>query len=90
MPFIFRELSTTHYTVGSQLQDFAPLSRKSRPEVVRQIADHYAKSLKYCEIERTEEKSRIPIYQVLKNSLFVSVILKVSIIIDSCLFAITV
>ena len=56
------ELSTTHYTLGSQLQDYAPLSRKSKPDLVRTIADHFAKSLRYCEIE-TAEESRLAIFQ---------------------------
>ena len=56
------ELSTTHFTLASQLQDFAPLSRKSKPDVVRQIADHYSKSLEYCESEM-ENESRLPILQ---------------------------
>lgn len=57
------ELSTTHFTLGCQLQDYAPLSRSSRPELVRQIADHYSKSLKYCELEKPEDDSKLPIYQ---------------------------
>ena len=56
------ELSTTHFTLASQLQDYAPLSRKSKPDVVRQIADHFSKSLKFCETESADE-TRLPILQ---------------------------
>lgn len=63
------ELSTTHYTLASQLQDFAPLSRKSTPDVVRDIVYHYSKSLKYCET-KTEDENRLPILQYRSASIY--------------------
>jgi hypothetical protein len=42
------------------------LSRKSRPDLARCIADHFAAALKYCEVENSreeEDEARVPIFQ---------------------------
>jgi hypothetical protein len=45
------ELCSTYFTVGSLLQDQAPLSTLSREEVEKQVTEHLLNSLKYCDLE---------------------------------------
>jgi len=45
------ELSSTLYTVGTLLQDHAPLSTQSRDEVEKAVTEHMSQALKYCDTE---------------------------------------
>jgi hypothetical protein len=47
------ELCSTYYTVGSLLQDQAPLSTLSREEVEKQVTEYMLKALKYCDVDST-------------------------------------
>ncbi|XP_040568486.1 erythroid differentiation-related factor 1 [Lepeophtheirus salmonis] len=55
------DLSSTLFTVGSLLQDFAPLSTKPKSEVEKLISDYFVRALKYCDLENKGPK--LPIYQ---------------------------
>eukprot|EP00092_Neocalanus_flemingeri_P040206 GFUD01043793.1.p1 GENE.GFUD01043793.1~~GFUD01043793.1.p1 ORF type:complete len:663 (+),score=225.82 GFUD01043793.1:208-1989(+) len=45
------ELSSTLFTVGTLLQDHAPLSTQSREEVEKAVTEHMSQALKYCDTE---------------------------------------
>ena len=45
------ELCSTFYTVGSLLQDQAPLSTFSRDEAEKQVTEYLLKALKYCDVD---------------------------------------
>ena len=45
------ELSSTLYTVGTLLQDHAPLSSQSREEVEREVTEHMSQALRYMDLE---------------------------------------
>ena len=50
------------------------MSRKSRPDLARCIADHFAAALKYCEVENSgareeEDEARAPILQYRAGSI---------------------
>ena len=45
------ELCCTFFTVGTLLQDQAPLSSYSREETEKQVTEYFLKSLKYCDVE---------------------------------------
>jgi len=45
------ELCCTYFTVGTLLQDQAPLSSLSREEAEKQVTEYLTKSLKYCDLE---------------------------------------
>ena len=45
------ELSSTLYTVGTLLQDHAPLSTQSRDEVEKAVTEYMSQALKYCDTE---------------------------------------
>jgi hypothetical protein len=45
------ELCSTYFTVGSLVQDQAPLSLCSREEAEKQVTEHLLNSLKYCDLE---------------------------------------
>jgi len=45
------ELSSTLFTIGTLLQDHAPLSTYSREQVEKQVTDHMLKALKYCDTD---------------------------------------
>jgi len=45
------ELSSTLFTVGTLLQDHAPLTTQSRDEVEKAVTEHMSQALKYCDTE---------------------------------------
>ena len=45
------ELCCTYFTVGTLLQDQAPLSSLSREEAEKQVTENFLKALKFCELE---------------------------------------
>jgi len=45
------ELSSTLFTVGTLLQDHAPLSTQTREEVEKSVTDYMSQALKYCDID---------------------------------------
>jgi len=45
------ELCSTYFTVGTLLQDEAPLSCMTREEAEKQVIEYFTKSLKYCDLE---------------------------------------
>ena len=45
------ELCCTYFTVGTLLQDQAPLSSLSRDEAEKQVTEYFLKALKYCDTE---------------------------------------
>ncbi|XP_058508159.1 erythroid differentiation-related factor 1 [Solea solea] len=55
------ELSTTYFTLGTLLQDYAPLSRKAQEQIEREVTEVMMKSLKYCDLQT--ESARQPFYQ---------------------------
>jgi len=50
------ELSSTLFTVGTLLQDHAPLSTQSRDEVEKAVTEYMSQALKYCDTETVSPK----------------------------------
>jgi len=53
------ELSSTLFTIGTLLQDHAPLSTQSRDEVEKSVTDYMSQSLKYCDVDNPSPRQHM-------------------------------
>ncbi|CAG2102842.1 unnamed protein product [Medioppia subpectinata] len=57
------ELSTTLYTIGCLIQDFAPLSTSAFESVEKEISKYFVEALDFCENGQKRDTSRNVLYQ---------------------------
>ncbi|XP_053306912.1 erythroid differentiation-related factor 1 isoform X1 [Spea bombifrons] len=60
---VYWELSTTYFTMATQLQDYAPLSRKAQEQIEREVTESMMKSLKYCDVDTVSARQPLCQYR---------------------------
>ena len=58
------ELCCTYFTVGTLLQDQAPLSSTSREDAEKQVTEYFLKSLKFCDTDTAGSRQVVYQYRV--------------------------